>query len=75
MGSITAVKSLLEKVNLSQDCVLLNDEMYLQKGTTFHGGEYIGANENDELYKGIMVFMIPGLKKRYRQLLKPILKL
>ena len=33
--------------------------MYLQKGTQFHG-----ANENDELYKGIMVFMITGLKKK-----------
>ena len=37
--------------------------MYLQKGTPFHGGEYSGANENDELYQGIMVFMITGLKK------------
>ena len=49
LGSITAVKSLLEKGHLSQDCVLLVDETYLQKGTQFHGGEYIGANENDEL--------------------------
>ena len=38
--------------------------MYLQKGTQFHGWEYIGANENDELYKGIMVFMITGLNKK-----------
>ena len=74
VGSITAVKSLLEKDHLSQDCVLLVDEMYLQKGTQFHGGEYIGANENDELYKGIVVFMITGLKKQYHQLLKPVLK-
>ena len=62
VGSIKAVKSLMEKGYLSQDCVLLVDEMYLQKGTQFHGGEYIGANENDELYKGIMVFVITGLK-------------
>ena len=62
MGSITAVKSLLPKGNLSEDCDLLVDEIYLQKGTQFHGGEYIGANENDKLYKGIMVFMITGLK-------------
>ena len=37
--------------------------MYLQKGIQFHGREYIGANKNDELYKGIMVFMITDLKK------------
>ena len=64
MGSIKTVNSLLEKGHLSQDCVLLVDEMYLQKGTQFHGREYIGANKNDELYKGIMVFMITGLKKK-----------
>ena len=62
MGSITAVKSLLVKGHRFQDSVLLVDEMYLQKGTQFHGGKYIGADENDELYKGIMVFMITGLK-------------
>ena len=67
VGSITAVKSLLEKGHLFQDCVLLVDEMYLQKGTQCHGGEYIGANENDELYKGIMVFMITGLKKKKKK--------
>ena len=60
--SITAAKSLLEKGHLSQDCVLMVDEMYLQKGTQFHSEEYIGANEDDELYKAIMIFMITGLK-------------
>ena len=39
------------------------DEMYLQKGTQFHGGEYIGADEDGNLYKGIVVLMIAGLKK------------
>ena len=72
-GSITAVKSLLEKCHISHDCVLLVGEMYRQKGTQFHGGKYIGANENDELYKGIMVFMITGLKNS-SFLLKPVLK-
>ena len=44
--------------------------MYLQKGTQFHAGEYICANENDELYKGIMVFMITGLKKAVPSVVK-----
>ena len=70
MGSITAVKSLLEKGHLSQDCVLLVDEMYLQKGTQFHVGEYIGATENDEFYKGIMVFMITGRKNPVPSVIK-----
>ena len=70
VGSITAVKAPLKKGHLSQDCVSLVDETYLQKGTQFHGGEYIGANENDELYKGIMVFMITGQKKSVPSVVK-----
>ena len=44
------------------------DEMYLQKGTQFHSGEYIG--EEAELYKGIMVFMITGLKNMVTLVIK-----
>ena len=58
VDSITAAKSLLEKGHFSQDCVLMVDGMYLQKGTQFHSGEYFGTNEDDELCRGIMVFMI-----------------
>ena len=38
------------------------DEIYLQKGTQFYSGEYIDANEDDEDYKGIIVFMITVLE-------------
>lgn len=61
--SITAAKSFLGKGKLSQDCILMLDEMYLQKGTQFHGGKYVGADETGNLYKGIMIFMISGLKE------------
>ena len=61
--SITAAKSLLGKGKLSQDCILMLDEMYLQKGTQFHGGKYVGADEDSNLYKGIMIFRISGLKE------------
>ena len=52
----------LEKGHFSQDCVLMLNEIYLHKGTQFHKGEYIDTNEDDELYKEIMAFMITGLK-------------
>ena len=38
---------------------LLINEMYLQKG----GGSLVGADENGELYTGIVVFMVVSLKK------------
>ena len=52
-----------QKGEISSDLILMVDEMYLQKGTQFHGGKYIGADEDGNLYKGIVVLMIAGLKK------------
>ena len=48
--------------------------MYLQKGKQFHCGENIDTNEGDELYKGIMVFMITGLKNTAPLVIKPASK-
>ena len=59
--SITAVKPLLEKGHLCQDYVFMVDEMYLQRGIQFHSGEYINANEDDELPLEIRVFIINAL--------------
>ena len=39
------------------------DKMYLQKCEEYCGGEIIGANENNELYKGLLSFMTVGLKE------------
>ena len=48
---------------MSEDICLLFDEMYLQKCEEYFGGELIGSDENGELYKGIVCFMIVGLKE------------
>ena len=42
---------------------MMADKMYLQKCIQFHGGEYIGANVEGILYKGVVALMIQGLKK------------
>ena len=39
------------------------DEMYLQKATQYHSGEYVGADEDGNLYKESVAFMIVGLKE------------
>ena len=41
-------KLLLEKEDLSKDCVLLAVEMYLQKPVQFHSGSFIGRNEGED---------------------------
>ena len=47
----------------SEDICLLLDEMYLQKCEEYFGGELVGSEENEELYKGIFCFMMIGLKE------------
>ena len=62
-GGVDAIKSakyLLEKGEISRDVILMFDEMYLQKGAQFHGGEYVGEDEEGNFYKGMVAFMIVG---------------
>ena len=39
------------------------DEMYLEKATQCHSGEYVVADNEGNLLKGIVSFMIVGLKE------------
>ena len=48
-------KSLKSQGVISEDLVLMFDEIYC--------GEIIGANESNELYKGLLSFMIVRLKE------------
>ena len=60
-GKLDAVKcatTLKSQGAISEDVVLMFDEMYLQRCEEYSAGEIIGANENNELYKGLLSFMI-----------------
>ena len=61
--SLKAAKILLNEGSISADVILMSDEMYLQKSTQYHSGEYIGADSNGDLFSGINVFMVVGLQK------------
>ena len=58
-----AVKLLLEKGEIDKDIVLLLDEMHLQQEESYQGGETVGRAENGKLYKGVLNFMIVGIRK------------
>ena len=47
--AVKCAKSLKSQGVISEDVVLMFDEMYLQKCEEYCGGEIIGANENNEL--------------------------
>ena len=63
VDSLKVAKLLLEKQTVSSDCVLIIDEMYLQKSVQYHSGDFVGQDEEGNLFKGIVVFMIVSLKK------------
>ena len=43
--------------------MMMFDEMYLQKCEEYCSGEIFGADENNDLYKGLLSFMIVELKE------------
>ena len=58
MKPLKAVKLLLNEGKIDKDIVLLTDGMYLQKQVQFQQGKLIGCDDNDNLFKEIMTFMI-----------------
>ena len=63
MNSVKEQKILRENGKISNDCILMVDEMYLERATHYHSGECVGADDKGNLYKGIVAFMIAGLKE------------
>ena len=54
LDAVKCVKSLKSQGVISEDVVLMFDEIYLQKCEEYCGGEIIATNENNELYKGLL---------------------
>ena len=63
IDSVKAITLLCEKGKISDDIILMVDEMYIQKTTQYQSGEYVGVDNDGRLYKGAVVFMVAGLKK------------
>ena len=62
IDAIKYAQALKKDGKISEDICLLFDEMYLQICEEYFGGELIGSDENWELDKGIVCFMIEGMK-------------
>ena len=63
VNSIKTLKIFRESGQILNDCMLMVDEICLEKATQYHSGEYDGTDVGGNLYKGIVVFMIVGLKE------------
>ena len=71
---LKAVKLLLEQGQISKDVVLLLDKMYVQKCLQYHDGRVYGSDAEGKLCKGIMAFLIVGLKNNIPFVIKSIPK-
>ena len=60
---LKSAKLLLNEKKMDKDVILLLDEMYLQKEVQYHQGQLLGTDQDGNLYKGIVTFMIVGLRK------------
>ena len=63
VDALKAWKVLYRKDSFSRKCILVVDEMYLQKSTQYQSGEYVWEDEEGNLYKGIAARMIVELKQ------------
>ena len=72
VDSLKAAKKLREKGHISSDVILMVDEMFLQKEASYQSGDYVGEDEEGELYKGIACFMIVGLKQSVPHVIQAI---
>ena len=49
-----ALKILQENAKILNDCIQIVHETYLEKAIQNHGGKFVGADEEGNLYKGIV---------------------
>ena len=69
---IKTLKSLWENGKILNDCILMVDEMCLEKATQYYCGNYVGADHDGNLYKGIVAFMMVGLEESISYIVQAI---
>ena len=62
VDSLKILNILQEKGGISTDVILMVDKMYLHKAAQYQAGEYVAADEEGNLFKGIVAFKVVGLK-------------
>ena len=55
VDSLKGLKVLQEKGEISTDLILLVDEMHFHKAAQYEAEEYVSADKEGNLYKGIVI--------------------
>ncbi|MEO2160645.1 MAG: THAP domain-containing protein, partial [bacterium] len=69
---LKGAKLLLEQGKVDADVIMMLDELFLRKEEQYTGGDLLGCDKNGVLYKGIMTFMIVGIRKSIPWVVKAI---
>ena len=67
-----SAKLLKDEGKISSNVCLIFDKLYLQKCEEYTGGQPFGTPTNDELYKGIVSFMLIGIKQNTPYIIKSV---
>ena len=51
MDTLKSAEILMQNGSISSDCVLMVDKMYLKKSSQYHGGNYVGEDDNGHVYR------------------------
>ena len=62
VDQLKALKRVHDKGSFSCECILMIDEMYLQKSAQYQSGEYEGLDNEGTLYRGTVAFIVVGFK-------------
>ena len=62
VDALKALKRVHDKGSFSCECILMIDEMYLQKSAQYQSGEYEGLDNEGALYRGTVAFIVVGFK-------------
>ena len=62
VDALKALKTAHNKSSFPCDCILIIDEIYLRKSAQYQSGEYVGVDEEGNLYKGFIAFIVVGFK-------------
>ena len=62
VDALKALKRVHDKGSFSCECILMIDEMYLQKSAQYQSGEYERLDNEGTLYRGTVAFIVVGFK-------------
>ena len=74
IDSVKALKMMKDKNAISDDVIVMYDEMYLQQCEEYAAGKVEGSNDDGELYNGVLAFMVIGLQKNVPFIVRAVTK-